>query len=152
MTPFRSALSRLAGLEVSGVARNYDLDAVPETLSRAQLPALLVLPGETQGQRLFAERGEGFHTVAFSGGAKTAAYRVTHLLLVAPVSAGRGQQSHLPRLAQLIDAYFAALSDAVTLDGTLLEPAQVGVEPGVFVHGGVHYHGCAFRHRWLVAV
>jgi hypothetical protein len=53
-------------------------------------------------------------------------------------------------LVDLIDAYFAALSAAPTLNGHLLEPALVRVEPGVFPYGGVDYFGCAFRHRWVV--
>jgi hypothetical protein len=134
------------------VAHNYDVDAVPEALSRAQLPALLVRPGETQDNRLFVQRGEGFRSPAFSGGATTATYAVTHLLLIAPVSIGRGARVHLPILADLIDAYFAALKADVTLGGTLLEPAHVQVEPGTFKRGGVTYHGCAFRHTWLMQV
>lgn len=152
MTPFRDALTYLSALVVTGVAHNYDVDAVPETLNRAQLPALLVLPGETQDNRLFVQRGEGFRSPAFSGGAKTATYAVTHLLLVAPVSIGRGARVHLPVLADLIDAYYAALKADVMLGGTLLEPARVEVEMGSFSRGGVTYHGCAFRHTWLIHV
>jgi hypothetical protein len=152
MTPLRAALTQLAALTVSGVAHNYDLDATPVSLSRAQLPALLVLPGETQDDLLFRERGKGFTALAFSGGAKTVTYTVTHLLLVAPVTAGRGLASHLPRLVDLIDAYFTALGAAATLGGALFEPARVRVEPGTFAHGEIEYHGCAFRHTWIVQV
>lgn len=149
MTQFRTALTNLAGLTVAGVAHNYDVDAVPDALHRAQLPALLVLPVEVENE---AQPGQGFEALAFSAGARTVTYGVTHLLLVAPVSAGAGLRSHLPLLIDLIDAYFAALGDAVTLDGTLLGPARVRVEPGTFTHGEVQYHGCAFRHTWLLAV
>lgn len=149
---FRAALSGLAALAVSGVAHNYDVDATPDALSRAQLPALLVLPGETQDDTLFPSRGEGFRALAFSSGAKIVSYHVTHLLLVGPVSAGRGSRTHLPPLADLIDAYFTALGAAPTLGGALLEPARVNVEPGTFTRGGTAYHGCAFRHVWVVQV
>jgi hypothetical protein len=71
MTPFRSALTNLSALTVSGVTHNYDVDAVPDSLARAQLPALLVLPGETQDDQFFKERGAGFVALAFSGGART---------------------------------------------------------------------------------
>ncbi|MBI5671124.1 MAG: hypothetical protein HZC41_24270 [Chloroflexi bacterium] len=152
MASFRTALSNLAALAVSGVAHNYDVDATPDTLSRAQLPALLVLPGETQDDTLFPARGECFRALAFSNGAKVVSYHVTHLLLVGPVSAGRGSRSALPHLADLIDAYFTALGANPTLSGALLEPARVNVEPGTFTHGGVVYHGCAFRHLWVVQV
>lgn len=148
MATFRTALTNLASLAVAGVVRNYDIDAVPDELSRTQLPALLVLPGDD----LFDERGQGFQAIAFSSGTRTVTYTVTHLLLVAPVSAGRGMRSHLPTLVTLIDSYFAALAANVTLTSALLEPARVKVEPGVFTHGDIGYHGCALRHTWLLQV
>ncbi len=152
MTPFRSALTNLSALSVSGVTHNYDVDAVPDDLSRAQLPALLVLPGMVADSERNRERGKGFVAIAFSSGPRTVTYAVTHLLLVAPVAAGRGQRSHLPTLIDLIDAYIAALSANLTLSGALLEPARVHIEPGVFTYGEVAYHGCAFCHTWIIQV
>ncbi|MBZ0301396.1 MAG: hypothetical protein K8J31_16735 [Anaerolineae bacterium] len=152
MTLFRTALTRLADLTVVGVAHQYDVDVVPDDLSRAQLPALLVLPVEIEDDALFKRRGEGFEAVAFSEGARTVTYVVTHLLLVAPVQAGAGRRSHLPLLIDLIDAYVAALGADVTLGGALLEPARVQVEPGSFTYGDRLYHGCAFRHTWRMEV
>jgi hypothetical protein len=152
MSLFRTALTNLANLSVTGVANNYDVDQVPDDLSRAQLPALLVMPIDLQDDRLFKERGEGFQAVAFSSGARTVTYTTTHLLLVAPVSAGKGIRSHLPTLIDLIDNYFAALAADVTLAGALLEPARVKVEPGIFTHGDTDYHACAFRHTWFIKV
>jgi hypothetical protein len=152
MTLFRTALTSLSNLSVTGVSNNFDLDVVPDDLSRAQLPALLVLPVEIEEDALFKQRGIGFEAVAFGSGPRTVTYTVTHLLLVAPVSAGRGLRSHLPLLIDCIDDYFAALGADVTLGGALLEPTQVRVEPGVFKHGDIDYHGCAFRHTWVMAV
>ena len=152
MTPFRSALTNLSALIVSGVTHNYDVDAVPDDLSRAQLPALLVLPGMAQDAQRFPERGKGFIAIAFASGPRTITYAVTHLLLVAPVSAGRGARSHLPKLIDLIDAYIVALGANLTLSGALLEPARVQVEPGIFTYGDIPYHGCAFRHTWVIQV
>ncbi|MBZ0275375.1 MAG: hypothetical protein K8I60_04490 [Anaerolineae bacterium] len=149
---FRTALTNLAALNVTGVNVNYDVNTVPDELNRVQLPVLLVLPGETQESRLFKERGEGFRALAFSAGARTVTYTVTHLLLIAPVETRRGLRSHLPDLIDRIDAYFTALGNDVLLGGVLLEPAQVKVEPGVFQHGLVAYHGCAFRHTWIIEV
>ncbi len=149
---FRTALTRLSTLSVTGVTNNYDVDAVPDEISRVQLPVLLVLPVDTQDEHLVKDYGEGFQAIAFSNGARTVTYTVTHLLLVAPVSTGKGLRSHLPTLIDLIDAYFDALGDDVMLNDTLLEPAQVKVEPGVFTHGSVEYHACAFRHTWLIEV
>ena len=152
MSLFRTALTNLAALSISGVHVNYDVAAVPDEISRGQLPALLVLPGDSDSSSLFSERGQGFQAVAFSQGPRTVTYTLTHLLLVAPVSAGKGLRSHLPLLIDLIDAYFAALSEDVTLSGALLEPVHVQVEPGTFTHGNTDYHGCAFRHRWHMEV
>ena len=152
---FRSALTALSSLSVSGVGANYDVDAVPEAINRGQLPVLLVLPIETEATReggLFRERGGRFETVAFADGVKTVTATVTHLLLVAPVVSGSGLKTHLPDLIDLIDNYFSALAAAVTLGGQLLEPAQVRVEPGLFAYGGVEYVGCAFRHVWILSV
>lgn len=151
-TTFRDALTTLSQLSVAGVAHNYDIDAVPDAPARAQLPALLVLPIDLQEDRLIQERGRGFQAVAFSSGARTVTYTVTHLLLVAPIGQGKGLRAHLPALVTFMDAYFAALAADVTLGGALLEPASVRVEPGVFPIGSTEYYGCAFRHTWLMKV
>lgn len=153
MGAFRTALTSLASLSVSGVVNNYDVDKVPDDLSRAQLPALLVLPGDTEAERqLSKDPGKGFEAVAFSSGARTASYSLTHLLLVAPVGSGKGLRSYLPTLIDLIDAYFTALGATVTLGGALLEPARVQVAPGIFRHGSGTYYGCALRHTWIIQV
>ncbi|MDQ7026662.1 MAG: hypothetical protein Q9P44_14030 [Anaerolineae bacterium] len=149
---FRTALTALAALSVTGISHNYDVDAVPDSIARAQLPALLVMPIDTQDDSLFREKGAGFQTVAFADGAKTVTYTTSHLLLVAPVIQSKGLRTVLPDLVDYIDNYFAALRADALLNNTLLEPAQVRVEPGIFKHGGVEYVGCAFRHRWLIAV
>lgn len=149
---FQTALANLAALDVEGVAYHYSIGAVPESLGRAQLPALLVLPLDSQEESLFPERGAGFQAVAFAEGERTVTYTTTHLLLVAPAENGAGARSHLPTLVSLMDAYFAALAADVRLGDSLLEPAQVRVEPGLFTYGGITYAGCAFRHTWLIAV
>ena len=148
---YRNALDNLGALVVPGMT-NHPIEAVPETLDRAQLPVLLVLPGETQDDRLFAERGTGFEALAFHNSPRTLSVTVTHLLLTAPVGTGFGARAHLPSLIDHIDTYLLALGGDVTLGGTLAEPVRVGVEPGEFRYGGGRFHGCAFRHRWLLEV
>lgn len=154
MTTFREALDRLALLSVPGVIASYGVEAVPDTIHRGQLPALLALPIRTEAdsQTLFADRGGGFEAVAFENGPRTVTYTVTHLLIVAPESAGSGLRSHLPALIDLTDAYMQALAADVTLNDALVEPARVRVEPGVFDYGEVAYVGCAFRHTWVMDV
>lgn len=149
---FRTALTQLSQLSVSGVQRNYDVDTVPESLSRAKLPALLVMPIEIEEDSLFRERGQGFQAIAFSNGARSVEYKVAHLLLIAPMTSGKGIRSHLPALIDAIDAYFTALGADVLLNDTLAIPARVRVEPGRFTVGETDYIGCTFRHTWLIDV
>ena len=150
MATFRVALSRLSALNVSGIRNNFDVDKLPNSLHRAQLPALLALPIELERERLFRERNDNLQTAVFSGGAKTITYALTHLLLVAPVESGLGIRSHLPQLVDLMDRYTAAMAADVTLGDALLLPARVGVEPGIFAYGEREFYGCAFRHTWLL--
>lgn len=152
MASFRAALTQLSSLKVSGLRNNFDLDELPRSLHSAQLPALLVMPVELDADRLFRERRDSLQTGAFSGGAKSVYYSVTHLLLAAPAEAGLGLRSQLPRLVDLIDSYTAALSADVTLGDQLLAPARVGVEPGLFPYGDGEFYGCAFRHTWLLEI
>lgn len=148
----QAALAQLAGLSVSGVAHNYAVDMLPDTLSRVQLPALLVLPGRVEPGGVAPVVGDGFQANAFSGGAQTLTCGVTHLLLAAPVSSRLGRRTHLPEVVALIDNYCAALAADSTLNATLSEPAAVRIEAGVFTYGGVVYHGCAFDHTWLLTI
>lgn len=148
----RTAVDQLAALSVNGVAYNYAIDEVPEALGRAQLPALLVLPLDMEEDRLFRERGQGFQAVAFADGLRTVTVKVTHLLLVTPVTGGAGMRTQLPALVDRMDDYFTALGADVRLGDALLEPARVQVEPGVFPLGTVSYYGCAFRHTWRLNV
>ncbi len=152
MATFRTALSNLSLLRVSGVRKNFDIDELPNQLVAAQLPALLVLPLELEKERLFKERQDGLQTVTFSGSAKTAYYSLTHLLLVAPTEQGLGMRSHLPQLVGTIDAYLATIAADLTLGEALLVPARIGVEPGVFPFASHTYYGCAFRHTWLMEI
>ena len=152
MATFRAALTHLAQLQIDGIRNNYAIDALPEALSPGHLPALLVLPLELERDRLFRERAEGLQTITFSGRAKTASFSLTHLLLAAPVERGLGMRSHLPQLVDLTDAYLATLARDLTLGDSLLAPARVLVEPGVYPHGEQSFYGCAFRHNWLLEI
>ena len=152
MATFRAALTNLSLLRISGIRNNFDIDELPGSLVPAHLPALLVLPLELEKEGLFRERRESLQTITFRGGAKTAYYSLTHLLLAAPVERGLGLRSHLPQLVGLIDGYLAALARDLTLGESLLTPARVGVEPGIFPFDSKSYYGCAFRHTWLMEI
>jgi hypothetical protein len=150
-TPFRTALAALAALQPAGFNAHFAAEDLPRQLSRAQFPALLVLPVDTHDRRLFRERGAAFEALAFTGGPKLVTYTVTHLLLIAPADAGFGARSQLPQMADLLDAYFAALAADPTLNGALTAPAQVSVEPGQFDYADLACTGAALRHRWQVS-
>lgn len=149
---FQTAISELSNLGVTGIAHNYGLDNVPDTLHRAQLPALLVMPLDTQDNSLFREGGHAFEGVAFSDGTKTVNYTLTHLLIIAPIKQGKGIRENLTLLVSCIDNYFSALGADVTLNGALSLPPQVRVEPALYTLGGTQYIGCAFRHTWTIEV
>lgn len=147
---FQAALAQLALLDVEGVRHNYGIGTIPDSFQRASLPALLVLPIETENEGLFRRPSEGFRAVAFADGLRTASFTLTHQLLVAPAE-GR-LRDHLPTLVSLMDAYFSALSANLTLGDSLLEAPQVRVEAGITQIGGMAFYGCAFRHTWLLEV
>lgn len=155
MGAYGEALRALASLSLKGLRANYGPAELPERLLPAQLPALLVLPGDFVGGQarapLFGERG-GLEALAFRKAAATVALRPWHLLLVAERGAGYGLRSQLPPLVALLDGYFQALAADVTLGGRLLEPAQVDAECGVFEYGGGAYSGCLLRHFWKLAL
>lgn len=148
----RAALTRLASLTVAGVIHNFDVDTLPDSLNRVQLPALLVLPITPPTTKITRASGDGFQAIAFSGGLRTITVTVTHLLLVTPVDSGRGLRSHVPRVVDLMDAYCTALAADPLLNNTLIEPAQVQLEPAEYLYGHATYHGCAFRHTWRIQV
>jgi hypothetical protein len=146
-----NAFNALASMTVAGVVANYGLYALPNALTRAHLPCLLVMPLEDD-DGIFRQRGEGFIASAFEGGAKTVQLVVSHGLLVAPVATGEGARAHLPTLIAGMEAYLAALKASPTLGGALLEPAHVKLEPKLVMWAGVSYYGCTFRHTWRVAL
>ena len=150
MATFRAALTNLGLLRVEGARNNFDIDELPEQITPAHLPALLVLPLDLDKDRLFGERREGLQAVTFSGGAKTAYFSLTHLLLLSSTSRGIGMRSHLPRLVSLIDNYMAAIAADLTLGDALLTPARVVVDPGIYPYAAGQFYGCAFRHTWLL--
>lgn len=149
---FKTALTNLAALSVVGIAHNYGISALPESISRSQLPALLVMPIDTRDDKFFQEGGMAFEGIAFGNGTKTARFVVNHLLLVAPVGKGEGMRDHLILLADCIDAYMEALAADISLSGALAEAAEVRIEAGIYTLGNSQYYGCAFRHNWVIAI
>lgn len=142
---YRNALDRLAALNVTAVPHRFGITDLPTQLQRARLPCLLVMPLNTQPRS-----GDGLSAAAFPNGSGHVTVTATHLLLVMAVASPTPLTVHLPALVDLTDAVLSALVANPTLDGALVEPAQVRVEPGMFEWGGTAYYGCAFRHEWLL--
>jgi hypothetical protein len=144
MGQFATALANLAAVAVSGVT-SYAVEATPDALTGAQLPALIILP-EVGGE------SPGFAPSTLAAGIGTLSVRVTHLLLIAPVAVGLGLRGALPAVIDAVDAYTEALADDPTLGGALAMALHVSVQVGVMRYAGVDYHGAAFTHTWALRV
>jgi hypothetical protein len=149
---YLAALTALSQLTVSGIRAHYPASGTPNLLTAAHCPALLVLLHDPFQRGLFAprERAHAFDSLAFTNGQRTASLTAVHLLLIAPALGGLGMRDAHSKLILLIDAYFAALAQTPTLNGALLEPAQVSAESGTFMVGDLSFYGAALRHRWLI--
>jgi hypothetical protein len=139
-----TALDNLAAVSVAGVT-SYALEETPDVLTRAQLPALVILP-ELGGE------SPGLEPSSFSAGDGRLAIQVAHVLLLEPVSAGLGMRGALPELADAIDTYAAALAGDPTLGGALPTALRCRVRAGVVTYAGTDYHGAIFTHTWQLHV
>ncbi len=140
MGVLRTALDNLAAVSVTGVT-SYALDETPDGLTRAQLPALVILP-ELGAESL------GLEPSSFSAGDGQLTVEVAHVLLLEPVASGLGYRGALPALADAIDLYTVALANDLTLDGALPAGLRFRVRAGVVRYAGMDYHGVVFMHTW----
>ena len=144
---FRTALTALSAISVPGVLHNWDVDAVPEKISRAALPALIVAPVLDEPKR--RKYGE-FQIASPSGSSALAQYLVTHLLLYTPIGAGKGARSALPGLVDLVDNYALAIRGNPKLGGALYLPTSYVVYVAPVNYGGVAYYAVRFWHTFTV--
>jgi len=142
---FRNALTARAGLSVSGINHNYDIDATPERFSRGALPILIVSPALT------GKPGE-FQIATPSGSSALAQYTVTHMLLYAPVGYGKGSRSAYPTLVDLVDNYASAIRANPRLNDTLYLPTLYTVTIAPMVYGTLDYYAARFVHTWTVEI
>lgn len=146
---FRSALTALSQVSVPGVLHSYDVDAVPEKLSRASLPVLIVAPTLDSARR--RKYGE-FGIATPSGSTALVNYLVTHLLLYTPVGAGKGVRSSLPGLVDLVDNYASALRANAKLGGVLFTPTTYTVYIAPTAYAGCLYYAAQFWHVFTIEV
>lgn len=143
MTPVETVIQQLTALTVSGITY-HAAGNLPERIDRAQLPALLLMASADTAEA-------GFQASAFGDGTHTVTLHLTHLMLVAPAHATRGD-ALLTTVAPYIDRYLAALRQDVMLGDTVALPLQVSVKPGVIPYGGTDYRGCRFHYTLVLEV
>ncbi len=146
---FRSALTALSQISVPGVAHNFDLDAIPDKVARAVLPALIVAPTlDATRRRKYGE----FQIATPSGATASVNYLVTHLLLYSPIGAGKGVRSSLPGLIDLVDSYANAIRANPKLNGTLFTPTVYSVYIAPISYAGCLYQAAQFWHVFTLEV
>ncbi|MFQ3660002.1 MAG: hypothetical protein SNJ54_13720 [Anaerolineae bacterium] len=143
----QDALAALAALPISGV-NTYGVGALPQTIQRAALPALLVVPFDLPD--LPTLPSDGLTAATFTQGSTHAQISVTHLLLLTTTEAAQPMRATLPALLAHVDAVLAAYAADPLLGDTLAEPLRVRVALGVYAWGGSSCCGCAFQHQWLL--
>lgn len=140
----RAAITALSSIAVTGVAHSYDLDAVPDSLHTAQLPALIPFLGD---------RSEDIVVGGFEGGSYEARYNVQHILFIDAVAQTRGLRDVLPSIAVFIDRYIAAMKTDAFLSGAISYAMSFRiVEPGIRQYpegeGQPEFFSVAFDHQW----
>lgn len=145
--PLHTALDALAALSIPGIRTNFAMDAIPEKITRAQLPALILVPMlDATRRRKYGE----FGMAAPAGAQALANYLITHLLLFKPVGTGLGARSSLPGLVDLVDAYAGALRTDAHLGGALFYPVSYSVFIAPIHFAGVEYHAAQFWHTLTI--
>lgn len=145
--PLHTALDALAALSVPGIRTNFALDAIPEKITRAQLPALILVPMlDATRRRKYGE----FGIASPSGSQGLASYLITHLLLYKAVGSGLGARSSLPGLVDLVDDYAATLRADSHLGDTLFYPVSYSVFIAPINFAGVEYHAAQFWHTLTI--
>ncbi len=141
MGKFATAMTNLAALAVIGVTYNYDVNTLPEKLSRAALPVLLVIPGGQDGD---------FEMQSPSGSGALVTYAVTHLLLYAPLGSGRRAAGVMPGLVDVLDNYATAIRGNPKLTGALFEPTRYTVFVSPVQWSGIPYYGARIAHQMVI--
>ena len=144
---WRTAFTNLATISVTGVTTSYDLNALPNALPAANLPALAPYFPEEGGS--ISQNQHGLATLTYNGAVWSAALYVDHVLYLAPAWSEAGLSEALPSLVTAIDNYLTALAAQGTLSGALSSELEIiRVQPGIVDYAGVKFYGVRFRHLW----
>ncbi len=130
------------GASVPGVHESYDLDAIPDKITRAMLPCLIPLPvlADAPGLTLDGAMGSAPHD----------SFTVTHRLLFRE-TANLSVLQVLPDLITQRDAYVSAalVQRFLTAESSPLNqvPMSFSIGVGVGTWGDVEYHLIDFKSR-----
>ena len=130
------------GASVPGIHDSYDLNTIPDKITRAMLPCLIPLPESGDGQGLTLDGG--------MGGAPHDEFTVTHRLLFRE-TANLPMQHVLPDLIAQRDNYVAAAvaQRFLTAEVSPLNqvPIAFTIRVGVGTWGDTEYHLIDFKYR-----
>ena len=128
-----------------GTVQSFDLDAIPDKITRAQLPCLILLP-EVGGER-------GYRPLTFMGNAGQMVFDATHILFFEE-TANLSARKVLPGLLSQLDNYITAAQAQKFLDTQASPPNQVVITFTVNVntgsYGGIEYHTLEFKHHYEI--
>ncbi len=130
------------GASVPGIHASYDLDGIPDKITRAMLPCLIPVPESADAPGLTLDGA--------MGGAPHDTFSVTHRLLFRE-TANLGIHQVLPDLVTQRDNYVAAAAAQrfLTADSWPLNqvPMAFSIRVGVGTWGDTEYHLIDFTHR-----
>ncbi len=130
------------GASVPGIHASYDLDTIPDKITRAMLPCLIPLPALADSTGLTLDGA--------MGGAPHDSFTVTHRLLFRE-TANLSVQQALPDLITQRDNYVAAAADQrfLTAESSPLNqvPMAFSIRVGVGTWGDTEYHLIDFKYK-----
>lgn len=134
------------GSTVQGVTDSFDVNAIPEKMSRTMLPCLIVVPE--------VETGQPFKFLTMMGNSPADSVELLHVLILAEAEVGETWRD-IPGVQALLDNYHAAAKTQKFLDtqnGPPYNQVVINYETqiGVTNYAGVDYHSLVFRHKYTI--
>lgn len=140
-----SSLATFGGT-VNGITDSFDVSAIPEKISRTQLPCLIVVPEVTDEQP--------FKLMSMMGNSPCDYVELLHVMILAEAAVGETWRD-VPGVQALLDSYNAQAKVQKFLDTQSGPPYNQVVinyvtQIGVTNYAGVDYHSLVFRHKYNV--